>query len=73
MLLISSICAHAASLDLIAAAPDVSIPLYHQFVGTLAANLEKNVETGEFGAHMIVRLTNDGPVTIIIDSKNRDL
>ena len=56
-----------------AAAPDVSIPLYDQFVGTLAENLEKNVETGEFGAHMIVRLTNDGPVTIIIDSKNRDL
>ncbi|MEI6678297.1 MAG: D-aminoacyl-tRNA deacylase [Mariniphaga sp.] len=56
-----------------AAASDISIPLYHQFVDTLAVNLEKNVETGEFGAHMIVRLTNDGPVTIIIDSKNRGL
>lgn len=56
-----------------AAAPDISIPLYHQFVETLAVYLEKNVETGEFGSHMIVRLTNDGPVTIIIDSKNRDL
>ncbi len=56
-----------------AAVPDISIPLYNLFVETLAVNLGKTVQTGVFGAHMIVRLTNDGPVTIIIDSKNKDL
>jgi len=56
-----------------AASPDISIPLYHQFVGTLSENLGTKVQTGEFGAHMIVRLINDGPVTIIIDSKNKEL
>lgn len=56
-----------------AAPPDISIPLYHEFVKTLSENLGKKVETGEFGAYMIVRLINDGPVTIIIDSKNKDL
>ena len=56
-----------------AALPDVAIPLYHLFVKTLSENLGFIVQTGEFGAHMIVRLTNDGPVTIIIDSKNKDI
>jgi len=56
-----------------AAPPDISIPLYHQFVEILSANLGQKVQTGEFGAHMIVQLINDGPVTIIIDSKNKDL
>ena len=56
-----------------AAPPDISIPLYHQFVETLSANLGTKVQTGEFGAHMIVKLVNDGPVTIVIDSKNKDL
>jgi len=55
-----------------AAPPDISIPLYHQFVETLSENLGKKVKTGVFGAHMIVGLVNDGPVTIIIDSKNKD-
>lgn len=55
-----------------AAAPDISIPLYQQFVETLSENLEAEVKTGVFGAHMIVGLINDGPVTIIIDSKNKD-
>lgn len=54
-----------------AAGPDVAIPLYEQFVKTLEADLEKQVETGEFGAMMDVKLVNSGPVTIIIDSKNR--
>jgi len=56
-----------------AAPPDISIPLYHQFVETLSENLGKKVKTGVFGAHMVVGLVNDGPVTIIIDSKNKDL
>lgn len=55
-----------------AAPPDISIPLYHQFVETLSENLGKKVKTGVFGAHMVVGLVNDGPVTIIIDSKNKD-
>ncbi|NEW82820.1 MAG: D-tyrosyl-tRNA(Tyr) deacylase [Mariniphaga sp.] len=55
-----------------AAPPDISIPLYHQFVETLSENLGKKVQTGVFGAHMVVGLINDGPVTIIIDSKNKD-
>lgn len=56
-----------------AAPPNISIPLYQQFVEILSENLDSPVQTGEFGAHMIVRLTNDGPVTIIIDSKNKEL
>ena len=56
-----------------AAPPDISIPLYHQFTENLSSNLGSEVQTGEFGAHMIVQLINDGPVTIIIDSKNKDL
>jgi len=56
-----------------AAPPDISIPLYNQFVETLTKISGIKVQTGEFGAHMIVRLINDGPVTIIIDSKNKDL
>jgi D-tyrosyl-tRNA(Tyr) deacylase len=56
-----------------AALPEISIHLYHQFVKVLSEYLGSPVKTGEFGAHMIVRLINDGPVTIIIDSKNKDL
>jgi len=54
-----------------AAPPEISIPIYEQFVGKLESNLGKKVQTGEFGAMMMVSLTNDGPVTIIIDSKNK--
>ena len=54
-----------------AAPPDISIPLYHQFVETLSENLGTKVKTGVFGTHMFVRLINNGPVTIIIDSKNK--
>ncbi len=54
------------------AAPSaVSIPLYEQFVENLVQELGKPVQTGEFGAMMQVSLVNDGPVTIWIDSKNR--
>ncbi|ULQ54990.1 D-aminoacyl-tRNA deacylase [Flavihumibacter rivuli] len=55
-----------------ASKPPVAIPLYEQFVAQLEKDLEKKVGTGEFGADMKVALVNDGPVTIIIDSKNRE-
>lgn len=55
-----------------AAKPDVAIPLYEKFVATLENNLNKKIQTGEFGAMMDVALVNDGPVTILIDSKNRE-
>ncbi|MEP5254508.1 MAG: D-aminoacyl-tRNA deacylase [Winogradskyella arenosi] len=54
-----------------AAKPDVAIPLYEAFVKTLQNGLEKPVQTGVFGADMKVHLVNDGPVTLIIDSKHR--
>jgi len=54
------------------AKPDIAIPLYEQFKARLALDLGKPVATGEFGADMQVSLVNDGPVTIIIDSKNRE-
>ncbi len=56
-----------------AAKPEVSIPLYERFVDRLEKELGKPVGTGEFGADMKVQLLNDGPVTIIVDSKNRDM
>ena len=55
-----------------AARPEISIPLYENFVETLSENLGRKVRTGVFGTHMVVGLINDGPVTIIIDSKNKD-
>ena len=53
------------------APPAISIPLYEKFVATLSQELHKEVQTGQFGADMKVELINDGPVTIIVDSKNR--
>lgn len=55
-----------------AARPEFAIPMYEQFVETLAKTTGKTVQTGEFGADMKVRLLNDGPVTILIDSKNKE-
>ncbi len=54
-----------------AARPEIAIPLYKRFINDLKKAITNNVETGEFGADMQVALVNDGPVTIIIDSKNR--
>ncbi len=54
-----------------AAKPDNAIPLYQKFIKVLQIALGKPIQTGEFGADMKVSLVNDGPVTIIIDSKNR--
>jgi D-tyrosyl-tRNA(Tyr) deacylase len=55
-----------------AARPEIAIPLYEAFVKQLELDLGKKVLTGEFGADMKVELLNDGPVTIIIDTKNKD-
>ena len=55
-----------------AAKPDIAIPLYNSFVKQLEKDLGKPVQTGEFGADMKVELLNNGPVTIIIDSKTRE-
>ena len=55
-----------------AAKTDQAIPLYEQFIFLVGKELGKNVSTGEFGADMKVALINDGPVTINIDSKNRE-
>jgi D-tyrosyl-tRNA(Tyr) deacylase len=54
-----------------AAKPDSAIPLYESFVKSLSNVLGKPIQTGEFGANMKVALINDGPVTIIIDTKNK--
>ena len=55
-----------------AAGPEIAIPLYEHFVAMLSETLQRPVPTGEFGADMQVELVNDGPVTIIINSKNRE-
>lgn len=55
-----------------ASKPPVAIPLYEQFVQQLQTDLGKPVFTGEFGADMKVSLLNDGPVTIVIDTKNKE-
>ncbi len=55
-----------------AARPETAIPLYTQFIDELQKSLGKSVITGEFGADMQVELINDGPVTILIDSKTRE-
>jgi D-aminoacyl-tRNA deacylase len=55
-----------------ASKPEIAIPLYESFVKQLGFELEKNIQTGVFGADMKVGLLNDGPVTIIIDSKNKE-
>ena len=55
-----------------AARPEVAIPLYKNFVKSLETETNKTIQTGQFGADMKVALVNDGPVTIIVDSKNKD-
>ncbi len=55
-----------------AATPEIAIPLYNEFIKRMEQEIGKKVATGEFGAMMMVSLVNDGPVTIIIDSKNRE-
>lgn len=55
-----------------ASKPDIAIPLYENFVTTLKKEFGNKIQTGIFGADMKISLLNDGPVTIIIDSKNRE-
>ena len=55
-----------------AARPEIAIPLYETFIDQLSRDTGNEIQTGEFGAMMDVELVNDGPVTIIIDSKNRE-
>ena len=54
-----------------AAKPEIAIPLYNKFVEFMEGELGRKVGTGEFGAYMEVELVNDGPVTIIIDTKDK--
>ena len=55
-----------------AAKPDTAIPLYEDFIRRIESDLGKKVQTGRFGAMMEVSLVNDGPVTIVIDTKNKE-
>ena len=78
ILLISQFTLHASTKKgnrpsyLEAARPEIAIPLYEKMISQLENLLGKSIQTGEFGADMKVSLVNDGPVTIIIDSKNRN-
>jgi len=77
ILLISQFTLHASTKKgnrpsyIAAATPDIAIPLYERFIQLLEQQLSKTIQTGTFGTDMKVSLLNDGPVTIIIDSKNR--
>jgi D-tyrosyl-tRNA(Tyr) deacylase len=55
-----------------AAPPEIAIPIYESFVQHMEIELGKKVQTGQFGADMKVTLLNDGPVTILIDTKNKE-
>ena len=55
-----------------ASKPDIAIPMYEKMIKQLTADIGKTIQTGEFGADMKVELLNDGPVTILIDTKNKD-
>jgi len=78
ILLISQFTLHAATKKgnrpsyIRASKPDVAIPLYQKMITSLETNLGKPIFTGEFGADMKVELLNDGPVTILMDSKNKE-
>lgn len=78
LLLVSQFTLHAATKKgnrpsyIKASKPAVAVPLYEAFILQLQQDLGRPVQTGEFGADMRVQLENDGPVTIIIDSKNRE-
>ena len=55
-----------------ASKPEIAIPLYERFIAQMETELGKKVQTGKFGADMKVSLLNDGPVTIVIDTKNKE-
>ena len=54
-----------------AAKPSIAVPLFNKFIDTLESKLGKKIQTGKFGSHMELEIYNDGPVTIIIDTKNK--
>ena len=78
MIVVSQFTLHAATKKgnrpsyIKASKPEVAIPLYESFVQQMEIELGKKVQTGQFGADMKVSLVNDGPVTIIIDTKNKE-
>jgi len=78
LLLVSQFTLHASTKKgnrpsyIAAAKPDISIPLYESLIRQLEKDLGSAIQTGKFGADMKVLLVNDGPVTIIIDSKNKE-
>ena len=77
MIVVSQFTLHAATKKgnrpsyIKASKPEIAIPLYENFINQMESELGKTVQSGVFGADMKVLLLNDGPVTIIIDSKNR--
>ncbi|RYG01200.1 MAG: D-aminoacyl-tRNA deacylase, partial [Chitinophagaceae bacterium] len=77
-LLVSQFTLHAATKKgnrpsyIKASKPEFAVPMYEKMIATLEAELGKPIGTGEFGADMKVSLVNDGPVTILIDSKNKE-
>ena len=78
ILLVSQFTLHAATKKgnrpsyIKASKPDIAIPMYEKMISQLSNDLSKKIETGIFGADMKVELLNDGPVTIIIDTKNKE-
>ena len=78
MIVVSQFTLHAATKKgnrpsyIKASKPEIAIPLYESFVQQMEKELGKKVQTGQFGADMKVSLVNDGPVTIIIDTKNKE-
>ncbi len=78
MIIVSQFTLHASTKKgnrpsyLKASKPEVAIPLYEAFITQMETELGKKVQTGKFGADMKVALINDGPVTLIIDTKNKE-
>ncbi|MFL9482363.1 D-aminoacyl-tRNA deacylase [Chitinophagaceae bacterium LWZ2-11] len=78
LLLVSQFTLHAATKKgnrpsyIKASKPDIAVPIYEKIISQLESDLGKKIQTGIFGADMKVRLLNDGPVTIIIDSKMKE-
>lgn len=78
MIIVSQFTLHAATKKgnrpsyIKAAKPEIAIPLYESFIQKMESELGKKIQTGQFGADMKVALLNDGPVTILIDTKNKE-